>query len=551
MATRKTISIGGKNYKEGSKAATGAISSGGVVSTKSADIRANADRSKAATMARTAADPLSVAENMGAKIPGRIEAKDMQSTVDNLSKQLGTQLPPTPETIQTGQPSPTTTNAGQGLPGAVPQTGPGLTPQGAGTISPYAQAFQQFQGQPAPQSRGEALGTVMNSVPAPAADTSPIDTALAEDKGWQSLLQMKEEYFNPETQKASLMDTYNKLFKKSGLAQLDEEIIDAKTIIEGTEDDIRNEIEMAGGFGTDSQVQALALSRNKVLLKNFNNLVALRESKAEHLGTMMSLAEKDRAYADQQFDRMLNYDMQMLNYRDKFTQNVRDQYNRYEPGQLYAMLADNPRQLAFAEKILGIGEGGLQKAASYVKPLTEEETLRNSLLREQIQTEKAQRSNIYSQISDRNSTAQGEDDIGAYVTAYQTGQIPLTQVPAKVRGQVLAAAQASGTNKMLDLLGQYRNTVSGLNFFSSQSPKNRAMVQGLKGQITAEYKQQKQLGTLDAGVQTLIDSIIPNPSKLSVSALSNKAQVAALDNFIKNQGGSPTPQAGDTIEFID
>lgn len=143
----------------------------------------------------------------------------------------------------------------------------------------------------------------------------------------------------------------------------------------------------------------------------------------------------------------------------------------------------------------------------------------------------------------------GNSDIDAYVLAYQSGQIPLTQVPQKIRGQVLSTAQSSGTNRMLELLDQYRGILSGLNFLTANTPNKKAALNSLKGQITAEYKQQKQLGTLDAGVQALIDKIIPDPSKLSVSSLSNKAQVAALDNFIKNQGGNKptTPTEEDPL----
>lgn len=341
-----------------------------------------------------------------------------------------TPTPTTPTDIS--QPSPATAQVqppNQGIVNFDAKTGAPLAP-GASTTdslgnvstqgSRFKQAHAQLVGQPVSQDAGQAMIQAKGAIPPQAPDMSATDALLMEDKGWQGLMQMKEEYFNPDNQKVSLMDTYNKLYKKSGLDQLDEEIIDAKTIIEGTEDDIRNEIEQAGGFGSDSQVQALALSRNKVLLKNYNNLVAMRESKAEHLGTMMNLAEKDRAYADQQFDKMLNFDMQMLNFRDKFVQNARDQYNKYEPAQLQAMLAGNPRQLAFAESILGVGQGGLAKLASM--PRSEEDQLdldykkgQIALQKSNLKTDEAQRSKLYAETKALNTpttegltTAQGK-----------------------------------------------------------------------------------------------------------------------------------------------
>jgi len=153
-------------------------------------------------------------------------------------------------------------------------------------------------------------------------------------------------------------------------------------------------------------------------------------------------------------------------------------------------------------------------------------------------TDALQRANIQSQIEERNrvSTADPADAM-AYAMAYKNGQIPLTQVPKEYRAQVLAEAQATGKQTLLGLLGQYRNRLDGLNWFTANFPQNKTLLDTLRGQITAEYKQQEKLGTLDLGVQRLIESIIPDPTKLSISSLDNSAQVAAIDNFITNQGG--------------
>lgn len=99
-------------------------------------------------------------------------------------------------------------------------------------------------------------------------------------------------------------------------------------------------------------------------------------------------------------------------------------------------------------------------------------------------------------------------------------------------------------SQLLNLVGQYREAVKDSSFFSAAfDPEKRTQLQNLKGQITAVYKQQQQLGTLDAGVQKLIDTIFPDPGAFSVTSFSNKAQVAAIDNFVKNQGGTPGAQS--------
>ena len=92
---------------------------------------------------------------------------------------------------------------------------------------------------------------------------------------------------------------------------------------------------------------------------------------------------------------------------------------------------------------------------------------------------------------------------------------------------------------LLSLLNQYRTELESSTAVSRfLSPSKSAALNNLKGQITAVYKKQQQLGTLDAGVQKLIDTIIPGTG-VSISQLSTQAQLGALDNFIINQGGTP------------
>lgn len=341
--------------------------------------------------------------------------------------------------IDTTQPSPQNQQVGaQNIIKFNPNDGSTLAPNqsvsfGGQTYTQGQQFKQGFQdtvskGIGAPATQGEANAITKQSILPQQEDTSVIDSFLEQDKGFQNIKDTYADYFSPENQKTSLMDTYNKLFKQAGLAQLDEEIIDAQTIIDGTEDDIRNEVEQAGGFATDSQVQAMSLSRNKVLLKNYNNLVAMRESKTNNLNTMIGLAEKDRAYADNQVDRMFNYETKMLDYRDKFIQNAKDQYNKYEPAQLQAMLADNPRQLAFAEAILGVGEGGIQKMVN--APLSLEDKYKQ-----------AQIDKIYADINDNGIKGMDASGVMAYAQQYaSTGAIP-TGLPKGTFGLVSQVAK--------------------------------------------------------------------------------------------------------------
>ncbi len=147
------------------------------------------------------------------------------------------------------------------------------------------------------------------------------------------------------------------------------------------------------------------------------------------------------------------------------------------------------------------------------------DTLKYELLKEQIKTERAQQSKIYSDIAKTKSETGGNK--------------PLTADEKKV---------SAANTAIVGLLADYRKEIDGITFLQANSPAKRTAINSLKGRITAEYKQAKQLGTLDAGVQKLIDSIIPDPGNFSISSLNNKAQIKAIDDFSASFGAAPATE---------
>lgn len=414
-------------------------------------------------------------------------------------------------------------------PGATPQVpfdqalknlGPNASSQQKGALAQtyqnkYQQAHQQLAGTPMPNEVGAAKGlatSTMNQISPLQEDTSAVDMMLSENKDFQALGKMFNDYYSPNNQKSSLMDSYKKLYKQSGLDELDEEIIDAKTIIEGTEDDIRNEVQMAGGFGTDSQVQALALSRNKSLLKNYNNLVAMREMKQNNLDTMVDLTEKDRVYADQKFDRMVNFGMQIVNYRDKFIQNARDQYNKYTPQQLQSMLAGNPNQLRYAEEILGVGKGGIEKLAN--APLSEEAQLDLDYKKEQILNMKAQRANIYSDIAARNA-----DNT---VMVDQNGKVLLPQKEGMKINKEIANTDAfkaiTKGKDSLQFLNEFESLFKETGATSAVwSPRQNSKLKTKYNTAILNLKEFFNLGVLNGPDEAILRGVLPDPTNRSAT----------------------------------
>lgn len=137
---------------------------------------------------------------------------------------------------------------------------------------------------------------------------------------------------------------------------------------------------------------------------------------------------------------------------------------------------------------------------------------KNELLKQQIETEKAQKANYYANIAKTNAEVKNLGSNGGNLSVDEK----------KTQKASIA---------LVELLDKYKAAIKGVNFLEANMPAKRTEINGLKGRITAEYKQAKQLGTLDAGVQKLIDSIIPDPGNFSLSSFDNAAQVKAIEDF--------------------
>ena len=176
-----------------------------------------------------------------------------------------------------------------------------------------------------------------------------------------------DEQMSPYKQKTSLLDEYNKMSSKLGIEGMNEELLDAKKIIDGTEDDIRNEITAAGGMATDSQVLALSNARNKSLIKNYNYLLDARNSTMQQLSTIMDLTSKDRQMAMQEFDSKMNYGFKVMEFKQRAVENARDMYSKMTAEQLMALTGGDPRNLSMIDKTMGWQDGSTARLAAIPK----------------------------------------------------------------------------------------------------------------------------------------------------------------------------------------
>ena len=289
---------------------------------------------------------------------------------------------PIEPTVDTTQPSPQTATA-------TPFTQPDLRTQavnqlkGMGYASPdegeiqgamdslkskYTQGLNLVKnaGVASPMDSGVASAGIQTALPTPQApEISVVGGIMETDSAFDGLLTLYDQMMSTENQKTSLVDEYTKLSKNLGIEALNAELIDAKRIIEGTEDDIRAEVTATGGFATESQVLALANARNKSLIKNYNVLLETRDNAMTQLNTMMNLTVEDRKSAEAEFDRKLGFAFKVAEFQERATTNARNTYMTLgeQMGWDTMLSSVSAYERGVIGKTLGLNEGGLSSLA--------------------------------------------------------------------------------------------------------------------------------------------------------------------------------------------
>lgn len=215
-------------------------------------------------------------------------------------------------------------------------------------------------------------------------EQSFIDNYFSLNPVAKQLYDYTQQVLSPQSTQQTFMQQYQDLTAQAGIPALQTQLMNVQNVMDGTEDDIRTEITKAGGFATESQIQALTGARNKTLLHQANLLSNQLQAQQEYVNNVMQFSEADRAEVEKQIEQKTNLLSNLSNMEDKINSAAKDNFNQIIQtqgyGGLYGALQGDPQLMSQAEKILGLGEGGLAKAAAYIKPLTAEEKLQNENL---------------------------------------------------------------------------------------------------------------------------------------------------------------------------
>lgn len=231
----------------------------------------------------------------------------------------------------------------------------------------FTEAYNQLKGGGSPQSPAEARNALSSYFEEEKNTTDPtkqfMDTYSSMNPMEAQIFDQMSQLLDSKQNQQSLREIYEQEVADQGIEGLNIELADLNRIMEGTDDDIRSEITAAGGFATESQVQAMAGARNKVLLRKAQYLSDVISSKNDYVSNIMALTEADRKQVSEDLDRKLGI-TQMLytmtnNMQNRAQENMQNLVEAVGYEGLIALAKGNPSAESQIESTLGLPYGAL------------------------------------------------------------------------------------------------------------------------------------------------------------------------------------------------
>lgn len=236
----------------------------------------------------------------------------------------------------------------------------------------YLDTYNQTKGTAVPQNAADARSAIqaLQGDQNPATQNpvaSFYDSYSSMDPVMKSVYDSINQINSYINDKTSIQDEISKLpeFKERNDVKAD--LLDVKRVMDGTEDDIRDEINNAGGFATESQVQALTGARNKVLLKKANALTDQFNVLNDYVNQITDLTKANREEVMNDLQTKLGLTTTLFNMQQTMQNAARENMSTLV-GQigytgLAATLQNDPAQQSKAEQILGLPQGALSNPA--------------------------------------------------------------------------------------------------------------------------------------------------------------------------------------------
>lgn len=377
---------------------------------------------------------------------------------------------------------------------------------------------------------GQAATVIQNNLPTGSQPQPSVDNFLNPQVNPSIDEQRKQllDYLSPESDRKMLNDHITQLATdRKELSGMKTELMNMKRVMAGTESELRDEITKAGGFATESQVQALTIVRNKSLVQKAQLISDQIQSQTDLVNSDVSLVGDEKQLAATQFTQR----MSLLNYQQENIKNSQDAarsaYTSYADKVGYAPLYQSlmqqggTAQVNQAEQVMGLPAGSIAQAAAQ-PDLARQKT---KLEIQKLQTEISNANAVDAKVS--------PDTLQGMLNVYKsTGVIPTFGNSAKspLRAQFYAALGGADGNQVVTDANTNKTVRAGLNtaYKTQQNllAANQTAIGALDQQLKLVQQYSDQVGRTN--------SPLINKYLLGVkSGAFGDPDAAALNNIVK------------------
>ncbi len=361
--------------------------------------------------------------------------------------------------------------------------------------NPSKAAFDQMKasGTAAPQDSASGVSGANSattaSTPTPAPQIPPVVTSFLQSPSALDIQNQLKQQLMPQATTDELNAQIQAVnTDKTILAGLNTQYMNIQTVMAGSKSDIASEIAAAGGFVTESQIDALTVSRNQTLLKQSAQLQNLITSANQTVANDTSLLTDEKDMAATAFNENLStYQAAQTQYNNGLNA-AKDSFNAiitavgYNGLYTSLMQTGGAQAVNHAEQVLGLSGGQLQG------------------------------------LGVAQTAAMGSADIKSLMTTYADAGIQPTDTLAQAQAKVLQSPTYKAD------LGQKQAAINASN---TSSAKNEADIKVLNQQLAdggltqAEYT--KQAGTIknNQDITTYVDSQKGSDGYISPTTYSN------------------------------
>lgn len=372
----------------------------------------------------------------------------------------------------------------------------------------------------------------------------------------------------------SLAEEYQGLTKSSGLEGLNLQMMNLKNVMDGSEDDIRSEVTAAGGFASDSQVQAMSTARNKVLLKQYNALSAQQAVAEDYVKNTMTYAAADQGERDTQQSLALSKITAATGILDKITTlqqtilgNATSQYQSIVSSVGYnglaSIVAGSPYQQELAETSLGLPLGTLSNPDLISNLATKTQSAQLLSAAKAYFTQNGEWPSWYDpstgQLTDTSTPATGDDNGGGYAGDTVVGGIDFGDANGVGAYATDVASEVGGVSRAFNDIAAAPDLASYIQNNAPTAPVTADMItsaakaNGIDPNIlAATLMNESAFGTAGAGAKTMNPGNVGNTgtSTKTMDSWQSGVDAAAAQLARRKADTSPDAKAKKVQDYV-